>query len=86
MAVGIAKMLYDNTGVYEKTISKRRHRFDRLTGIKEATTGYMAQKPANIGLRSQYALRLYGWAKKHLAAGTRRITLEDFENSLAWSR
>jgi plasmid replication initiation protein len=37
---------------------------------------YLAQNPANIGLRSKYALRLYGWAKKHLAAGTKRITLD----------
>src|SRR3984957_18564023 len=28
------------------------------------------------GLRSKYALPLYRWAKKHAAAGTKRITLE----------
>ena len=34
----------------------------------------VAQKPANIGLRSQYALRLYDWAKKYAPAGTKRIS------------
>src|ERR1700730_13831363 len=40
----------------------------------------MEQKPANIGLRSQYALRLYSWAKKHVEAGTMSISLEDLQN------
>ena len=34
---------------------------------------YVAQKPANIGLRSQYALRLYGLAKKYASVGTTHI-------------
>ena len=42
----------------------------------------MAQKPANTGLRSQYALRLYGWAKKHVEAGTMSISLEDLRKVL----
>jgi hypothetical protein len=28
---------------------------------------YVDQNPANIGLRSQYSIRLYGWAKKFMA-------------------
>ncbi|MBV8414843.1 MAG: replication initiation protein, partial [Verrucomicrobia bacterium] len=43
---------------------------------------YVAQKPANIGLRSQYALRLYGWAKTHASAGTKRISLEQLRKVL----
>jgi plasmid replication initiation protein len=42
----------------------------------------MAKKPANTGLRSQYALRLYGWAKKHVEAGTTSISLEDLRKVL----
>jgi plasmid replication initiation protein len=37
--------------------------------------GYVSRKPANIGLRSQYALRLYSWAKKYVAVGTKRVPL-----------
>jgi plasmid replication initiation protein len=43
---------------------------------------YVAQKPANIKLRSQYALRLYDWAKNQLSVGTKRITLEQLRNVL----
>jgi len=43
---------------------------------------YVAQKPANIGLRSQYALRLYDWAKDQLSVGTKRITLEQLRTVL----
>jgi plasmid replication initiation protein len=43
---------------------------------------YMEQKPANIGLRSQYALRLYSWAKKHAAAGEKKISLEELRKVL----
>ena len=43
---------------------------------KKRMPNYLAQNPANIGLRSKYALRLYGWAKKHSAVGTKRITLD----------
>ena len=43
---------------------------------------YVAQKPANIGLRSQYALRLYDWAKDHLSVGTKRIALEQLRTVL----
>jgi hypothetical protein len=45
-------------------------RFERIwLEPKKRLPQYMEQKPANIGLRSQYALRLYSWAKKHAAAG-----------------
>jgi len=43
---------------------------------------YVAQKPANIGLRSQYALRLYGWAKNYVSDGTKRISLEQLRTVL----
>ena len=43
---------------------------------------YVAQKPAAIGLRSQYALRLYGWAKTYASAGTKRISLEQLRRIL----
>jgi hypothetical protein len=33
---------------------------------------YLAEKPANIGLRSQYSLRLYAWAKKYFSNGKKR--------------
>jgi hypothetical protein len=49
---------------------------------KKRLPEYMAQKPANTGLRSQYALRLYGWAKKHVEAGTMSIPLEDLRKIL----
>jgi plasmid replication initiation protein len=38
---------------------------------------YMEQKPANASLRSQYSLRLYSWAKKHVEEGARTISLEE---------
>jgi plasmid replication initiation protein len=43
---------------------------------------YAAQKPANIGLRSRYAIRLYSWAKKYVTAGTKRISLEQLRKVL----
>jgi plasmid replication initiation protein len=43
---------------------------------------YVAQKPADIGLRSQYALRLYSWAKKYVTVGTKRISLEELRKVL----
>jgi plasmid replication initiation protein len=36
---------------------------------KKRLPEYVSQKPANIRLRSQYALRLYGWAKKYVEVG-----------------
>jgi plasmid replication initiation protein len=42
----------------------------------------LAQKPEAIGLRSQYALRLYAWAKNHASVGSKRITLEELRSVL----
>jgi Initiator Replication protein len=49
---------------------------------KKRLPEYVANEPANIGLRSQYALRLYGWAKKWASVGTKRISLEDLRKVL----
>ena len=43
---------------------------------------YLAEKPANIGLRSQNSLRLYAWAKKYVSNGKKRISLEDLRKVL----
>src|SRR5208282_2710016 len=40
------------------------------------------QLPANIGLRSRYALRLDSWAKKYVTIGTKRISLEQLRKVL----
>ena len=37
----------------------------------------LAQKPAAIGLRSKYAIRLYTWAKNHGSTGRKRVTLDE---------
>ena len=42
---------------------------------------YVAEEPANIGLRSQYSLRLYSWAKKYVSVGTKCISLEQLRKS-----
>jgi len=44
---------------------------------KKRLPNYMEQKPANTGLRSQYGLRLYSWAKKYVEDGTQTISLEE---------
>jgi plasmid replication initiation protein len=44
---------------------------------KKRLTEYMGKKPANAALRSQYALCLYGWAKKYAGDGAKTISLED---------
>jgi plasmid replication initiation protein len=49
---------------------------------KKRLMGYVSQKPANIGLRSQYALRLYTWAKKYVTAGIKRIAVEQLREVL----
>jgi plasmid replication initiation protein len=49
---------------------------------KKRLPEYVSQKPANLGLRSQYAIRLYGWAKKHDTSGTKRISLEQLRKVL----
>jgi hypothetical protein len=58
-------------------------RFERIwLESKRRLLEYVAQKPANIGLRSQYALRLYGWAKNYVSDGTKRISLEELRKVL----
>jgi plasmid replication initiation protein len=53
-------------------------RFERIwLESRKRLPEYMEQKPANTGLRSQYALRLYSWAKKYLEEGARTISLEE---------
>jgi plasmid replication initiation protein len=69
----------DNQEVY-LTFSPR---FERiwLEG-KGRLVDYVAQKPADIRLRSQYALRLYAWAKKYATVGTKGISLEQLRKVL----
>jgi plasmid replication initiation protein len=58
-------------------------RFERIwLESKKRLPEYVAKKPANTGLRSQYALRLYGWAKKRVESGTMSISLEDLRKVL----
>jgi plasmid replication initiation protein len=53
-------------------------RFERIwLESKKRLLEYMEQKPANTGLRSQYSLRLYSWAKKHVEDGAKTISLEE---------
>jgi hypothetical protein len=35
-----------------------------------------------MGLRSKYAIRLYGWAKKYVTIGKKRISLEHLRKVL----
>jgi Initiator Replication protein len=49
-------------------------RFNRLwLQAKNRMLDYVTQNPDNIGLRSKYAIRLYGWAKKHVTVGKKRV-------------
>jgi plasmid replication initiation protein len=58
-------------------------RFERIwLESKKRLLDYVAQKPANIGLRSQYALRLYSWAQKYATVGTKRVSLEQLRKVL----
>ena len=58
-------------------------RFERIwLESKKRLPDYMEQKPANTGLRSQYALRLYSWAKKYVEVGTKSISLEELRKVL----
>jgi plasmid replication initiation protein len=43
---------------------------------KKRLPDYMEQKPGNAAFRSQYALRLYGWAKKYAKDGAKTISLK----------
>jgi plasmid replication initiation protein len=49
---------------------------------KKRLPEHVAKEPANIGLRSQYSIRLYPWAKKFASVGTKRISLEDLRKLL----
>jgi plasmid replication initiation protein len=49
---------------------------------KKRLPDHVAKEPANIGLRSQYSIRLYGFAKKYASVGTKRISLEDLRKVL----
>ena len=58
-------------------------RFERIwLESKKRLPEYVAQKPANMGLRSQYALRLYSWAQKYVTVGTKRVSLEELRKVL----
>jgi hypothetical protein len=55
---------------------------------KKRLPEYVSQKPANIRLRSQYALRLYGWAKKYVEMGKKQKSAplwSSSERSSDWS-
>ena len=49
---------------------------------KESLLNFAGKKPAHIGLRSQYALRMYTWARNQASAGTKRISLEQLRTVL----
>src|ERR1700693_5496819 len=58
-------------------------RFERIwSESKKRLPEHVAKEPANIGLRSQYSIRLYGWVKKYVVDGTKRISLEDLREVL----
>jgi len=53
-------------------------RFERIwLESRKRLPDYMEQKPGNAALRSHYALRLYGWAKKYAEDGAKTISLEE---------
>jgi plasmid replication initiation protein len=58
-------------------------RFGRIwLESKKHLPAHVAKEPANIGLRSRYSIRLYGWAKKDGPVGKKRISLEDLRKVL----
>jgi plasmid replication initiation protein len=50
--------------------------------VKKRLPQHVAKEPRNIGLRIQYSIRLYAWAKKHASVGKKRIPLEDLRKVL----
>jgi plasmid replication initiation protein len=57
--------------------------FERIwLETKKRLPEYLADNPANIWLKSQYSIRLYGFAKKYASIGTKRISLEDLRKLL----
>ena len=62
-------------------------RFERIwLESKKRLLDYVAQKPANIGLRSRYAFRLYSWAKKYVRSELSAFHWSSFEKCSDWSR
>ena len=58
-------------------------RFERIwLDSKKRLLDYLTQNPAAIGVRSQYPIRLYAWAKNHATVGSKRITLEHLRTVL----
>jgi Initiator Replication protein len=58
-------------------------RFERIwLELKKRLPQHVVKEPANIGLRSQYSIRLYAWAKKYASVGTKHISLEDLRKLL----
>jgi hypothetical protein len=49
---------------------------------KKGLLDSLTQKPAAVGLRSKYSIRLYAWTKDHVSVGTTRITLEELRKVL----
>ena len=49
---------------------------------KKRLPEYFAKEPGNIGLRSQYSIGLYAWAKKYASVGKKRVLLEDLRKLL----
>jgi hypothetical protein len=57
-------------------------RFDRLwLEVRKGLIEHAARNPAKMKLRGRYA-RLYNWAHKHKAAGTKRISLGELRKVL----
>src|ERR1700732_1400771 len=57
--------------------------FERIwLETKKRLPEYFAKEPGNIGLRSQYSIRLYAWAKKYASVGKKRVLLEDLRKLL----
>jgi Initiator Replication protein len=62
-------------------------RFERIwLESKKRLPEYIAEQPANIGLRSQYALRLYNWAQSTSRQALCTFHWRSFEKCSDWSR
>jgi hypothetical protein len=49
---------------------------------KKRLPEYVARKPANLQLRSQYSIRFYDWAKKYVEVRTKTVSLEELRRVL----
>ena len=49
---------------------------------KKRLPQFVAKEPRNLGLRSRYSIRLYGWANKDGSVGKMRISLEELRKVL----